>query len=167
MTLALDFAIEDDRWPDTAPWYRERALRAAELTLLFAGVEPRDCEISVLLCDDARIAELNADFRGKPAPTNVLSWPSEAVSPAEAPVKAEDGFLGDIAIARETVEKEALEQQISVEDHVTHLIAHGILHLLGYDHETEADAEVMEGLERKALAAMGIADPYARGPADE
>lgn len=166
MTLAIDFALEDEAWTDVAPWYRERALRAAEQALLAAGLDPTDVEISVLMCDDARIAELNAGFRGKSAPTNVLSWPAIAATPADAPLKPQDGFLGDIALARETIEKEAAAQHVTVEDHVTHLIVHGVLHLLGYDHQTEADAEAMEGLERRALAVMGIADPYA-GPPEE
>lgn len=161
MTLSLDFTIEDEDWAASAPWYRERALMAAEAAMRTAGVSPMQTEVSLLLCDDARIAALNASFRGKRTPTNVLSWPAEATAPADAPRKPEDGFIGDIALARETIEKEALAQQISVEDHVTHLIAHGVLHLLGYDHETDADAEVMEGLERRALAALGIKDPYA------
>lgn len=161
MTLAIEFAIEDERWTEAAPWYREVALRAAESALTAAGLRPQDAEISVLLCGDDRIAALNADFRGKPTPTNVLSWPADDVAPDDAPVAPDDGFLGDVALARETIEKEAAAQHVTVEAHFAHLFAHGVLHLLGYDHETDADAEVMEGVERRALAAMGIADPYA------
>ena len=164
MTLTIDFTIEDRAWAESAPWYRERALLAAGAALQEAGVEPMQTEISVLLCDNARIAELNTTHRGKSGATNVLSWPAESLLPADAPLKPADGFLGDLALARETIEIEAFEQQISVEDHVTHLIAHGVLHLLGYDHETEADAEAMEEMERRALASLGIADPYATDP---
>lgn len=164
MTLTLEFNIEDEAWLDTLPWYREVALRAAERVLAVAGVPAEGAEISVLFCDDARIAALNADFRGKPQPTNVLSWPAHDLAPPEpgrTPPKPDDGELGDLAFARETVENEAKTQQISIEAHFAHLFVHGVLHLLGYDHETDADADVMEGLERTALSAMGIADPYA------
>lgn len=164
MTLTLEFNIEDEAWTDAAPWYRELALRAAEQALLAAGRKPLDLEISVLLCGDARIAGLNGSFRGKPTPTNVLSWPARDLSPdapGGRPAPAPDGMLGDLALARETIEKEAKEQHLPVEAHFAHLFAHGVLHLLGYDHETEADADVMEALERRALAALGIGDPYA------
>lgn len=160
MTLAIEFLIEDETWRDTAPWFRERALRAAELTLAQAGLSPMNSEISVLLASDARLAELNAEFRDKTGPTNILSWPTDTATPAEAPHRPADGFLGDLALARETVESEAAAQHIPLEDHLSHLIAHGVLHLLGYDHQTDADAEAMEMLERRALAAMGIPDPY-------
>ena len=163
MTLVIEFNIEDEGWFDAAPWYRELALRAAEQALSIAGHPTQNIEISALLCSDERIAELNADFRGKPQPTNVLSWPAHDLappSPGETPPPPPDGELGDIAMARETVEKEANAQQISAEAHFAHLFAHGVLHLLGYDHETEADAEVMEAIERKAMAAMGLPDPY-------
>ena len=166
MTLAIEFNIEDDAWPDTAPWYRELALRAAEQTLAMAGIAQEDVEISVLLCGDERIAALNADFREKPQPTNVLSWPAHDLAPpapGEAPPPPPDGELGDIAMARETIEKEAKAQQISAETHFSHLFAHGLLHLLGYDHQTEEDAAVMEGLERRVMAAMGLPDPYPDG----
>lgn len=166
MTLVIEFNIEDEAWLDAAPWYRELALRAAEQTLTFAEATTRDVEISALLCDDARIAALNADFRGKPQPTNVLSWPAHDLappSPGEAPPSPEDGELGDIALARETIEKEAETQQIAVEAHFAHLFSHGVLHLLGYDHETEADALVMETIERRVMAAMGMPDPYPDG----
>lgn len=161
MTLTIEFALEDDAWTEAAPWYREVALRAAESALTAAGVRPQDVEISALLCNDERIANLNADFRGKPSPTNVLSWPAEHTIPEDAPQAPEDGFLGDVALARETIVSEAALQHVTVDAHFAHLFAHGVLHLLGYDHETDADAEVMEGVERAALAAMGIADPYA------
>jgi probable rRNA maturation factor len=161
MTLAIEFAIEDEAWTEAAPWYREVALRAAESALTAAGVRPQDVEISALLCGDERIATLNADFRGKPTPTNVLSWPAEQTAPTNAPCAPTDGFLGDVALARETIEMEAATKHVTVEAHFAHLFAHGVLHLLGYDHETDPDAEVMEGLERRALHAMGIADPYA------
>ena len=118
-----------------------------------------------LRATDQRIADLNAEFRGKPAPTNVLSWPAEDCAAKDAPHVPADGFLGDLAFARETIETEAEKQHLDPETHFAHLFCHGVLHLMGYDHQTEADAEVMEGAERGALARLGIADPYA--PKDE
>lgn len=164
MTISIEFNVEDEAWAGSAPFYREIALAAAGEALAAAGLAGRDAEISVLLCDDARIAALNAGFRGKPAPTNVLSWPAHPLAPPRpgaAPPAPPDAMLGDIALARETVEKEASAQHLTVERRFAHLFAHGVLHLLGYDHQTDADAELMEGLERRALAAMGIPDPYA------
>ena len=141
----VDTIIEDDRWEEIdLPAISETA---AERVLALLDLGGEGFLISVLGCDDARIAVLNADFRGKPQPTNVLSWPSEE--------------RGDIAIAWETCGREAAEQGIPLKDHVTHLVIHGILHLLGYDHVREADASLMEGLEVRILATMGISDPYA------
>ena len=165
MTLALEFNVEDEGWFETAPWYREITLRIFEQTLIEVDLPPRDREVSVLLSTDQRIADLNAEFRDNPTPTNVLSWPAEDCAPDKAPYMPDDGFLGDLAFARETIEKEAEKQHLEAEAHFAHLFCHGVLHLMGYDHQTEADAEVMEGVERRALARLGIADPYA--PRDE
>ncbi|GIK48598.1 MAG: rRNA maturation RNase YbeY [Hyphomonadaceae bacterium] len=109
--------------------------------------------VSLLLGDDAAIAALNKEFRGKDGPTNVLSFPP---GPAATP-----GFLGDIALAAETIAAEAEFQGKSLEHHATHIVVHGFLHLLGYDHLDEADAGKMEAREREILATLGIADPYA------
>lgn len=156
----IDVVIEDERWQDLPAL----ADRAATASLNFLGFE---AEIVVMGCDDARIAELNADFRGKPQPTNVLSWPSEEAEPrqpGEMPqveLDAEDPALGDIAIAFETCAREAAAQGKPFDDHVTHLLVHGILHLAGYDHLNDPDAERMEDAERAILATLGIPDPYA------
>ena len=167
MGLLVDTMIEDARWEALGlPALADRAARGAlaELGLPGAGFE-----ISLLGCDDARIAALNADFRGKPQPTNVLSWPSEergAEADGGAPDPVEPGSaempeeLGDIAIAYETCAREAAEQDKSVADHVTHLLVHGVLHLFGYDHVRERDAALMESTETRILAKMGIANPY-------
>ncbi|RYE56664.1 MAG: rRNA maturation RNase YbeY, partial [Rhizobiaceae bacterium] len=112
-------------------------------------------EISVLLTDDAEQRELNAQYRGKDSSTNVLSFPQ--IEPFD-PVF---GILGDITLARETLIREAEEQGTSLEDHFTHLVVHGFLHILGYDHLDEDEAQEMEGLETQILAGLGIADPYA------
>ena len=108
--------------------------------------------VSLLLGDDATVAALNKQFRGKNGPTNVLSFP---------PAKAEDGFLGDIALAAETIVEEAQFQGKRFQDHAAHLVVHGFLHLLGYDHMSPADAEKMEARERAILVSLGIEDPYA------
>lgn len=162
----IDCIIEDDRW--AAFGLAPLAEAAGRATLVALGMAPDDFSIALVACDDARIADLNADFRGKAAPTNVLSWPSEeraAEMPGGAPAlpegDAEDPFeLGDIAIAYETIAQEAADQDKSMEDHVAHLVVHGVLHLLGYDHIDDADADLMEATEVRILATMGIADPY-------
>ena len=124
--------------------------------------------MSVLACDDVRIATLNADFRDKPMPTNVLSWPEEDLGPEEAgaepltPQPDPDGTLslGDIAIAYDTCAREAAEQDKPFEAHVTHLLVHGTLHLLGYDHIRDRDATRMEAVEVEVLGKLGLPDPY-------
>ena len=114
-------------------------------------------ELSIVLTDDAEQKALNRDWRGIDKPTNVLSFPQiEPFSPVV-------GILGDITLARETLEREAAELGKSFQDHFAHLVVHGFLHILGYDHIDEADALVMEGLETQILSSMGIADPYADG----
>ncbi len=127
-----------------------------------AGIALSTGEMSVLLTDDAAIRILNRTWRGVDRPTNVLSFPSGA--PAGI---AGAAHLGDIALAFETVGREAGAQGRSVHDHALHLVIHGFLHLLGHDHQAEADGDIMEALEARALARMGIADPYAGPTADE
>ncbi|MGA0539970.1 rRNA maturation RNase YbeY [Neotabrizicola sp. VNH66] len=167
MNMLVDTVIEDERW--SAFGLEALAERAAQATLAGLGLAEAGFQIVVMGCDDARIATLNADFRGKPRPTNVLSWPSEERGPefvGEAPELPEAGTaedpeeLGDLALAYETCMAEAAEQEKSAEAHVTHLIVHGILHLLGYDHVEDDDAALMEGHEVRILASMGISDPY-------
>lgn len=157
--LTVEIVIEDPRWEDAGlPVLAERA---AVATLDF--LDRRDATLVVLGCDDARIAGLNADFRGKPRATNVLSWPAVEHAPRRpgaAPVIPEDQELGDIAIAWETCAAEAAAQGKTLDAHVTHLLVHAILHLAGYDHGLEEDAETMEQAERSILATLGIADPY-------
>ncbi len=162
----LDLNIEDARWE--ALGLEALAEKAAGAVLLCLGVDDDEVELSVLGCNDARIADLNAEFRGKPTPTNVLSWPAEergAEIEGEMPEPPEaDAFgaieLGDIAIAYETCAREAEAAGKTLEAHATHLLVHGILHLLGFDHERDRDATLMEGLETEILGKMGIEDPY-------
>ncbi len=161
MADLVDLVIEDARW--AALDMNALAVQAAGAALKIASVSP-EYEICIMGCNDARIAELNAEFREKPTATNVLSWPAFDLAPEveggqpTAPPQAES--LGDIAIAYETCEREAAEMGITMQAHVRHLIVHGCLHLLGYDHETDKDATLMEELEVKALASMGVDDPY-------
>lgn len=151
----IDVILEDDRWGDL------EALARPAVAAVFARLEMTG-DVVLMGCDDARIAALNANFRGKPQPTNVLSWPSEERAAAEDggwPDKA-TGELGDIAIAYETCAREADDQGKPFGAHVTHLIVHGVLHLLGFDHETDADAALMERLEVEILGNLGFANPY-------
>ncbi|SHF55984.1 probable rRNA maturation factor [Litoreibacter ascidiaceicola] len=160
----IEILTEDERWTAAAlPALAEKACSAAldELSL------DADYEISLLACNDARVAELNTEFRGKPMPTNVLSWPSEeraAQVPGMIPMLPDGASheleLGDIAIAFETCTREADDAGKPFEDHVTHLLVHGTLHLLGFDHTNDPDAALMEGLETRILAKLGIEDPY-------
>ena len=162
--MLTETLIEDARWSKAAlPDLAERAARA---TLVHLGLDPGAFEISVLGCDDARIAALNADFRGKAQPTNVLSWPSEergAEAPGAVPVAPDadnDPELGDIAIAFETCAAEAAAAGKPLVDHATHLMVHAVLHLLGYDHIRDEDATLMQATEVAILGKLGLADPY-------
>jgi probable rRNA maturation factor len=164
MSITLDIALEDARWQALS--FEALAQKAAEAAL--AHLSLAQAEISVLACDDARITELNAAFREKPSATNVLSWPAEELAPADAgalpppPSPDFDGSfeLGDIAISYDTCAAEAAAGAKSMSDHVTHLIVHGILHLLGYDHVRDLDATLMEATEVAILGKLGIDDPY-------
>ncbi|WP_172292983.1 rRNA maturation RNase YbeY [Pseudoruegeria sp. HB172150] len=159
--MTVDVVIEAPEWE--ALGLEALASRAAAAALAHLGLEPEDFETALLGCDDDRIAVLNEAFRGKPTPTNVLSWPSEeraAEVAGERPELPAPGELGDVAIAWGVCEREAAEAGKPVADHVTHLIVHGILHLLGYDHEDDADAALMERTEAEILATLGLPDPY-------
>ncbi|WP_170573001.1 rRNA maturation RNase YbeY [Ruegeria atlantica] len=162
--MNLELTIEDARWQGLEPL----ATRAIQAVLDHCDLDADLCEISLLACDDARIAELNAEFREKTTPTNVLSWPAEDLAadrPGGGPVEPEPDFtgeiaLGDIAIAYDTCAREAEDAGKAMDDHVTHLIIHGTLHLLGYDHIRDPDATLMEAVEVAILGKMGIDDPY-------
>ena len=166
MEPLVDIVFEDERWEAFGlEALVEPAVRAvfADLGLAEAGFT-----LCLMGCNDARILELNGDFRGKAKPTNVLSWPSEErgagvgeVPDLPQPGPADDPeSLGDIALSYDTCALEATEAGKPLADHVTHLIVHGLLHLLGYDHIRAADGDLMEATEVRILARLGLSDPY-------
>jgi probable rRNA maturation factor len=152
--ITLDIMIEAGDWSRLED-AEALAQKAAEAALAVTYEADGDFEASVMLTDDAQIQELNRTWRNKDKPTNVLSFPAP-----EPPGSSGPRHLGDIALAYETLVRESEEESKELAHHFAHLIVHGVLHLLGYDHEVEAEADIMEGLEVKALATLGIADPY-------
>jgi probable rRNA maturation factor len=186
----IDVEIEDPAWTAALPDAAALAIAAAEAALMAQAPsvacgdsspasggapglqdppprsggggsrEARDgggCSLVILLADDSAIQDLNGRFRGQDKPTNVLSFPA-AANP--------EGHLGDVALAFGVCAREAAEQRKPLAHHLQHLVAHGVLHLLGYDHMNHDEAEEMEGLERVVLAGLGVADPYAAGERD-
>jgi probable rRNA maturation factor len=151
----IDIEVEDEAWIAAAPNAEDLVLAAAAAALATADFQGGG--VTVLLADDLSVRELNARFRGKDHPTNVLSFP--------APENPE-AHLGDIALAFGVCVREAEEQGKPLSHHLQHLVAHGVLHLVGYDHETDAEAEQMEGLERVILAELGVPDPYSAEQGD-
>ncbi len=157
--MLVETLIEDDRWREAG--LGALAKRACGAVLKRFNLDPNLTEISLMGCDDARIIGLNAQFRGKDSPTNVLSWPAQqGVSPADWDPRGMPVELGDIAISYDTCAREAGEQDKVFDDHVTHLLIHATLHLLGFDHIDEKEAAEMEGLEVEILGKLGIPDPY-------
>ncbi|WP_298859933.1 rRNA maturation RNase YbeY [uncultured Sulfitobacter sp.] len=144
------------------------ATSAVKATLFHMQLAAEECEVTLLACDDGRITTLNAEFRDKPTATNVLSWPTQPLAPpaeGQAPPPPERGFdqmfeLGDIALSYDTCAREAGAAGKPFADHLTHLIVHGTLHLLGYDHITDGDAALMERIEVEILGNLGLDDPY-------
>ncbi|MCC5989643.1 MAG: rRNA maturation RNase YbeY [Pararhodobacter sp.] len=170
--MPVEVNFEDPRWQGHELALEPLAERAARATLAHLGLDLDGYEISLLACNDARIRALNAQFRGKDKATNVLSWPAsdlaagaEGAAPASPPPGSADEpeALGDIALAFETCMREAGDQGKAAGDHAAHLLVHSVLHLLGYDHEREGDARLMEQTETAILAKLGIADPYSQG----
>lgn len=151
---------EAGAWPDGADALAARAAYAALAP--FWGPDDGPAELSVVLADDALVRRLNRTYRGKDKPTNVLSF---ALTESEDPDR-EGGptILGDVVLAHETLVREAAEQAKPLESHFAHLVVHGVLHLLGYDHEEDADADEMEALEVEVLAGLDIANPYTTPP---
>lgn len=156
--MTVSISADDSGW-DAVPNLVELARRAADAALEAAYRGPGPASLAILFTGDAAIAELNRQWRGEAKPTNVLSFPA----PAGLPVpEGEPRPLGDIVLAFGTVAREAEEQDKPLPHHATHLIVHGVLHLLGHDHETGAGADDMEALERLILNDLGIEDPYER-----
>lgn len=164
MTVGLDILIEDEEWLSIWPNAEAAIEHILEHVTAALPDSPRwygaEAELSIMLADNDRVHELNREWRQKDKPTNVLSF---ALMDGETPddwVGLPVRSLGDVILARETVVAEAIEKKISISDHATHLILHGILHLLGYDHIAESDAQEMEKLEIRLLHGLGIANPY-------
>lgn len=168
--IRLELADVDPAWPGDADWPAlvEAALSAAVAQTPYAALtdSPGAAEVSVTLADDGAVHTLNRDWRDKDKPTNVLSFPQEepediagwlAAGVADGP----ELLLGDIILAAQTCAREAADKGVPVTAHASHLVVHAMLHLLGYDHIDPAEADAMEALEVRAMAALGLSDPYA------
>jgi probable rRNA maturation factor len=164
--MSLEIALDaDEEWDSSRPWDK-LARKAAEAALAESAypelaASERPVEVSVTLTGDEQVRALNAKWRGKDKPTNVLSFPmAEERDLTQASLASGELLLGDIILAHGVCEREAAEKRVGIEAHATHLIIHGMLHLLGYDHERASDAADMEGREIRALERLGIANPY-------
>ena len=164
--MMLEIALEaDEEWDSSRPW--EQLVRDAAQAAIAESAYPeltaseRPVELSVRLTGDEEVRALNAEWRGKDKATNVLSFPlSETEDLKQAKFAGPELLLGDIVLARGVCEAEAGDKGVSVEQHAAHLLVHGTLHLLGYDHDDDGEAEDMEAREVRALARLGISDPY-------
>ncbi|MGF9565460.1 rRNA maturation RNase YbeY [Neorhizobium sp. JUb45] len=160
--LDIQISVEEGGWPDEETLFAlsEKVLNAAATFLAETEKQPfppLPVEISLVFTDDESIRQINAEWRQKDKPTNVLSFPAYPLEPGGKP----GPMLGDIVIAHETVAREAVDLDKNFDDHLTHLMVHGFLHLFGYDHLETEEAEEMEGLETRILATLGLSDPYA------
>lgn len=153
--VEIDLAVEAGNWPAEAE-LRALAGRVVGAAMEELGAEAADSELSLLFTDDAAIRRLNANWRAKDKPTNVLSFPSFDVAVGD-PLPP---LLGDVVLAAETVRREAETERKPLPHHIAHLLVHGLLHLVGHDHEHDEEAERMEALERRILARLAIPDPY-------
>jgi probable rRNA maturation factor len=164
--VTLDIVLDaDDDWDSSTDWPRliEAAARAAIAESAYPALAEaaRPVELSVVLTDDEQVRALNAEWRGKDKPTNVLSFPqAEPEELADVATPGPELMLGDIVLARETCAREAAEKDLPLAAHATHLMVHGTLHLLGYDHGDDDTANDMEAREIRALARLGLANPY-------
>lgn len=147
----IEVEIEADDWLRALPNVAAVVQRAAEAALAAPDLEIADTTVTVLLTDDAEVRTLNRDHRRQDKPTNILSFPAHETAL---------GHLGDLALAYETCAREAGEQGKPLQHHLTHLVVHGVLHLTGWDHQADDEAEAMEQLEREVLAGLDVPDPY-------
>ena len=159
--LDIQISVEEGNWPDEAVLlaFSSPVLEAAAAFLTTEEKQPlpkNPPELSLVFTDDASMRAINAEWRNQDKPTNVLSFPAFPVTPGAMP----GPMLGDIIVARETLEREAIELDKSFDAHLTHLLVHGFLHLFGYDHMDDDEAERMESLETRILARLGLSDPY-------
>lgn len=155
--LALEVVRNGPGWRSIERWTPDMLAHEVAVAVVGAVKLPApSMAATLLLASDAQVRILNRDWRGMDKPTNVLSFPR-----GPGPLAGKEAHLGDIAIARETLRREAQELGIPPGDHFRHLVLHGLLHLLGFDHETDAEADEMEALERRILATIGVPDPYA------
>jgi len=162
--FTLDIVDDAGQWaslPDLDTEIRKAAAALSRHPRIQPAMPAAAC---VALSDDAAVKKLNAAYRAKDKPTNVLSFPALPQPPSRG---ADTPFIGDIVLAEETVRREARELTIPVTHHIQHLVVHGLLHLLGYDHETDGDASIMETIETETLASLGIADPYSLNETSE
>ena len=165
--LEVDCEIVAGAWSNAVDW---QALARRSVAAALAGAGYRNVlqnaappvEVAVRLSDDGEVRQLNGQYRAKDQPTNILSFPMQEASSIDKALRQQDCdlLLGDLVLAVETATREAVARGISLEDHVTHLIVHGVLHLLGHDHQDDSAADAMEALETRILAGLGIADPY-------
>ena len=157
MANVIDVAVVDDRWNDQLEDAGIHSRRAATAALKGAGLErPGGFEVSIVLADDRMVRGLNRKFRGIDKSTNVLAFPAEAKGTPDLRPRP----MGDVVLAFQTVQAEAKAQSKTLAAHLTHLVVHGVLHLIGHDHENGAEADAMEALEAAILKRLGIADPY-------
>jgi probable rRNA maturation factor len=170
--LDISFSLEAGDW-EAAVTDVEQLVEAAARAAFEAAERPEilgnaPAEMSLVLADDALVQALNRDYRDKDKPTNVLSFALlDDLDDTDDALARDEGMpilIGDVILAFETVQREAREQGKSIKDHLAHLVIHGVLHLLGYDHQSDPDADRMERLETSILARMGIADPYSANP---
>jgi len=159
--LDIQLGVEAGSWPEEADLeaFAGRVLEHAAAHLADKAGQPfgkQPIEISLVFTSDEEIRTVNREWRDQDKPTNVLSFPAFPLQPGGRP----GPMLGDIVLAEETLRREALDLGIAFDDHLTHLLVHGFLHLFGYDHMTDEEAAVMEGLETRILAELGLADPY-------
>jgi probable rRNA maturation factor len=154
--MSVSIEVEDEAW-HTLAGLDELAQRAVAASLAGAGRHHGGGEIAILFTSDASVAEINAEWRGKNKPTNVLSFPAAPGMPLPSGLSRP---LGDIVLAHGVIAREAAEQGKTLHDHTAHLIVHGVLHLLGFDHEEDGEAEAMERLEARILKGLDISDPY-------